>query len=148
MKIATKSALLRLAIAAISVFLIVYADPLSDVGYAIFIVPAMFFAIYVWLGVAFFVVDLIWMLATKPEQRLFASIMIGSTVLVAVALAAAYWLIRDSIGLGATIAYAFGAYFVLSIVRWFRRHTASYYAALEQEQHEAVRSDIDTDRLS
>lgn len=144
----TSSTSLRIFLAVISVILIVYSNPISDIGFAIFIVPAMLIAIYIWLGVAFFFVDLIWTLFTKPDQRLFASIMLGGTVLVAVSLAAAYWLIRDSIGLGATIIYAFGAYFVLSIMRWFRRHTASYYTALETEQQNTTPSDVDPDRLN
>lgn len=132
----TKSTLLRVLIAVALVVLFGYINPFSDIGFAIFIVPIMFFAIYVWLGVAFFFLDLVWTLLTKPQERLFAINMLSGAVMVTVALAAGYWLIRDSIGLVATIAYAIGAYFVLSIVRWFRRHTASYYAALDAENQD------------
>ena len=133
----TKTVFLRLAITTVAVAAIVFYNPIANIGYAIFIVPIMFFAIYVWLGVAFFFCDLVWTLLTKPQERLFAVNMLSGAVMVTAALAAGYWLIRDSIGLGASIIYAIGAYFVLSIVRWFRRHTASYYAALDAETREA-----------
>lgn len=143
MKTDTKLKILRAAIALALVILIAQLNSISELGYAVVVVPALFIAIYIWLGVAFFICDLIWMLLTKPDQRLFATVMLGSAVMVFVALAAAYWLIHDSIGLGGTIVYAFAAYFVLSIVQWFRRHTASYYATLEAEQSNTERSDIE-----
>ncbi|MEM8541977.1 MAG: hypothetical protein AAGF25_13570 [Pseudomonadota bacterium] len=145
MKTDTKLKLLRAGIALAFVLLIAQQNSISDFGTAIFVVPALFFAIYIWLGVAFFVCDLVWMLFTKPDQRLFATVMLGSALMVLVVLAAAYWLIHDSIGLGGTIVYAFGAYFMLSIVQWFRRHTASYYATLEAEQQNADPSSINTE---
>lgn len=140
--------LLRIAVAAILVAIIATRNPVTGLGNAIFIVPIMFFAIYLWLGVAFFFVELIWMLLTKPEERLFAINMLSGAVMVTVALAAGYWLIHDSIGVVATILYAIAAYSVLSIVRWFRRHTASYYAALEANDREADPPEQETDKPS
>lgn len=144
----TKSKLLRVVVTVILVALIVFNNPVLELGNAIFIVPIMFFAVYIWLGVAFFFVELLWIVLTKPEERLFAINMLSGAVMVTAALAAGYWLIHDSIGMVATIIYAIFAYFVLSIVRWFRRHTASYYAALEVQEQEKKSSERDADKLS
>lgn len=148
MTIDAKSKLLRLVIAAISVFLVAINGDAWDSGDALFIVPVMFVAIYIWLGVAFFFFELIWIALTKPDERLFAMNMLSGAAMVTAALAAGYWLIHDSIGLTATILYAFVAYFVLSIVRWFRRHTASYYAALEAEQQQVTPPTAEDDKLN
>lgn len=130
-----RSNFLRIAITLIAVGVLLLMNLLGDIGSAIFLAPVIFVATYIWLGVVFFFFDLVWIALTKPEERLFAVNMLNSFLLVAVFIAAGYWLIADSIGLWGTIIYAFGAYFVFSIVRWFRRHTASYYAALEAGQN-------------
>lgn len=137
MRSGTKLKILQFFVALIITIAAAVIYPVGGAGYQIFIAAVMLFAVYLWTGILFFFVDLFWKLITKPQERLFATVMLGSTIFVAAMLLAAYWLIKGSLGVGGTILYAIGAYGVFSIVRWFRRHTASYYAALEREQSQA-----------
>ncbi|WP_144421074.1 hypothetical protein [Ahrensia marina] len=143
MSTGTKLKVLQAVVAAIFTLVVSVFYPIGDAGFIIFIVPVMFFAAYLWAGIIFFFVDLIWKLVAKPEERLFAVAMLVSSVFITAMLAAAYWLIKDSLGVGATIIYTIGAYGIFSIVRWFRRHTASYYAALEAERNDAKATEIE-----
>lgn len=129
-----RSTIIRIIIALAASGAICFAsDYAQDVGWMLFMFPLIVAVFYMWLGVAFFIVDMLYKFFTKPDERLFATIMLGSALMVTTVLLAVYWLIQDSLGVGATIIYAIGAYCVFAIVRWFRRHTASYYAALEQK---------------
>jgi hypothetical protein len=146
MSTGTKLKVLQAVVAALFTLIFSVFYPIGDAGFVIFIVPVMFFAAYLWVGIIFFFADLIWKFVAKPEERLFAVAMLGSSVFITAMLAAAYWLIKDSLGVGATIIYAIGAYGIFSIVRWFRRHTASYYAALEAEQNDAITTEVEPQR--
>ncbi|WP_026481560.1 hypothetical protein [Ahrensia sp. 13_GOM-1096m] len=148
MSVSTKLKMLQLFVAALFTLIANVFFPIGDIGFVVFFVPIMFLAAYLWAGILFFFADLIWKLIARPQERLFAITMLGSSVFITAMLGAAYWLIKDSLGIGGTIFYAILAYCVFSIVRWFRRHTASYYAALESEQRNAESTDVAADNKS